>query len=1086
MAPRISMDAELHPVSPPGREITPVRSEPGQGNRSDNEEEVPIPDERQSQRKPDLKNLPKRSDSVDSIMQVVRARIEASQAQGTPAAGFLTPSTHYTKRAYRRDNGIGAESVRSGRSTSRMEVMRKKSEIILRAYGVPFWLIIIGPMIIMISVCLGAFVPLTLFSIQTQDAILASYDRSTQRQQTLIGTTVLNATRWVLLEVSLGIEQAVVTQILGPPDNAIESLWGSIINYNQNEQYNGRPGLNWTAWQNRTAIYHRAWEELDNQWRCLHSSDLLTETPCPHVAGVSAISRTGATAASYFDASNWPALMGGNYDRVQFFRGDQAYQIVVDAPPAPNASATSKLSIFNTSDMGYKTGGALGSLQLNLSTDARYGVQATIAAESDANQTSIKAWSQICMNETWAPPGSPIQTTQPWMAWTLPLSFCGNYSCFSGVVSAEVTLDVLSITARKAWQKMASDLRQAPWDYQILENNSAVFVVQQVSPRFRDQEGLLIGSHDPNASMLSSTLIHAIDSESWIVSWAARAMIQKFGGWDHPELGKRGNDQLFHTSIKSMEQGRQEDCDPLTAGLATGDIDCYQVATHTIPIGDGVQWLVVTILPTAAFSHFYAETVMEVQKAVSHERQRAQEKGKQTIVACISVGVITVVVSFSVGIGITYLILRPMSKLGYLMRRLGHLDFEQVGADMLESNSKGHIRELNELMEGFGRLARSIEVFAKFVPEAVVRRLVRGDPRAHRLHVQKKSVTIMFSDIRDFTTISEMLPIKDLMYVLTYYISVMSYWIEHHEGVIGEILGDGILAFWNTPDEVHAHEQKACDAALAQHRALGSLNSLYERDGMPHLSIRIGINTGEVFTGNIGSDHKMKFGCMGDPVNLASRLEGLCKVYGVGIIASGATHEALPSDSDLFFRKLDVVQVKGKKEPTTIYELLGREATLPLKCATNVSSSLIPPNSIAPPSNNLTPVRSLNQSRVLEVRDAESSPPGSSRHSMSVTSSAGQYEDLVPSQRKAQARRYEEALRAYHEARFHDVVQLTQSLLSEVRQDGRSDVAAERLLQRAEDHVATMKAQTGAGQQWPAAGGACLAPWTGVVKMTDK
>jgi len=96
-----------------------------------------------------------------------------------------------------------------------------------------------------------------------------------------------------------------------------------------------------------------------------------------------------------------------------------------------------------------------------------------------------------------------------------------------------------------------------------------------------------------------------------------------------------------------------------------------------------------------------------------------------------------------------------------------------------------------------------------------------------------------------------------------------------------------------------------------------------EKRGLPQLQIRIGLHTGDVFTGNIGSEQKMKFGCMGDPVNLASRLEGLCKVYGVGIMFSGATHEAIPDEVGFVTRRLDLVQVKGKNEPTEIFELVG-------------------------------------------------------------------------------------------------------------------------------------------------------------------
>merc|ERR1712232_338990 len=140
---------------------------------------------------------------------------------------------------------------------------------------------------------------------------------------------------------------------------------------------------------------------------------------------------------------------------------------------------------------------------------------------------------------------------------------------------------------------------------------------------------------------------------------------------------------------------------------------------------------------------------------------------------------------------------------------------------------------------------------------------------------------------------------------------------------VAEILGDGLLVFWNTPDDVNEHEAKACASALAQHQVLASLNRELKRFQIPPITTRIGLHTGSVLSGNIGSETKMKFGCIGDPINLASRLEGLCKVYGVGVICSRETHDALPADAGFVCRQLDFVQVKGKRIATRIYELIG-------------------------------------------------------------------------------------------------------------------------------------------------------------------
>lgn len=167
-----------------------------------------------------------------------------------------------------------------------------------------------------------------------------------------------------------------------------------------------------------------------------------------------------------------------------------------------------------------------------------------------------------------------------------------------------------------------------------------------------------------------------------------------------------------------------------------------------------------------------------------------------------------------------------------------------------------------------------------------MRNIVNGDKKATRLHVERRQVSIMFTDIRDFTTITESITQSELLLLLTRYFSVMTRIVEYYDGVVAEILGDGLVVFWNTPDTVEDHAAKACATALAQQRALVPLNKELQKFGLPEIAVRIGLHTGPVLAGNIGSEMKMKFGCMGDAVNLTSRLEGLCKAYGVSIICS--------------------------------------------------------------------------------------------------------------------------------------------------------------------------------------------------------
>ncbi|CAJ1342074.1 unnamed protein product [Effrenium voratum] len=210
------------------------------------------------------------------------------------------------------------------------------------------------------------------------------------------------------------------------------------------------------------------------------------------------------------------------------------------------------------------------------------------------------------------------------------------------------------------------------------------------------------------------------------------------------------------------------------------------------------------------------------------------------------------------------------------MHKLGRLDMKGLPGLHCNLNEMSSLTEVAELQAGFVNLARSVETFSRFVPETVVRSILHGDAAASSIHVQGRHATIMFTDIQSFTSIAETLSQSDLMTLLYMYLSEMTDIVERHGGVVSdEILGDGLLILWNAPDDLKEdHPVAACRAAVAQHKALSRLNEAFAEMMLPSIRIRIGLHTGDVLAGNIGSCKKMKYGCMGDPVNLASRLEG--------------------------------------------------------------------------------------------------------------------------------------------------------------------------------------------------------------------
>jgi len=261
------------------------------------------------------------------------------------------------------------------------------------------------------------------------------------------------------------------------------------------------------------------------------------------------------------------------------------------------------------------------------------------------------------------------------------------------------------------------------------------------------------------------------------------------------------------------------------------------------------------------------------------------------------------------------------------MRRLGDLDFAHESAEFVELHPgrRSRIRDVRELQEAFRRLSRGTEAFARFVPETVVRNIIHGDTTATELHVSRRQVTIMNSDIEGFTAISENLAQRDLLFVLTRYLSVMTRVVELYDGVVSEIQGDGLIVFWNAPDDVEDHASKACAAALAQQHAVGLLNAEFATLDLPHLAVRIGVHTGSVMSGNIGSESKMKFGCLGEPMKVAGNLQEFCKPYGARIICSADTYEEMESGKGFFCRRLDLLPIKRSEATTWIYEVVGRD-----------------------------------------------------------------------------------------------------------------------------------------------------------------
>jgi adenylate cyclase len=210
-------------------------------------------------------------------------------------------------------------------------------------------------------------------------------------------------------------------------------------------------------------------------------------------------------------------------------------------------------------------------------------------------------------------------------------------------------------------------------------------------------------------------------------------------------------------------------------------------------------------------------------------------------------------------------------------------------------------------------------LFGQYVPKEVVGEL-SARPDQVSMEGDSREMTILFSDVRGFTTISEGLDSKELSLLMNEFLTPLSRVVYKHRGTIDKYMGDCIMAFWGAPlpDERHAHN--AILAGLEMLRALEALQPHFKERGWPPINIGVGLNTGRVSVGNMGSEVRVAYTVMGDAVNLASRLEGITKEYGAGMVVGENTKAEAP---DFVYRELDLVRVKGKDKPVAIFEPMG-------------------------------------------------------------------------------------------------------------------------------------------------------------------
>ncbi|CAN5153088.1 adenylate/guanylate cyclase domain-containing protein [soil metagenome] len=320
----------------------------------------------------------------------------------------------------------------------------------------------------------------------------------------------------------------------------------------------------------------------------------------------------------------------------------------------------------------------------------------------------------------------------------------------------------------------------------------------------------------------------------------------------------------------------------------------YLGAFHSLDHSEGVapNWVIGMLLPE------------------NDVLSRAESNFRHSVV----VGGLVILLAIALSLLVARRASRPVEQMARDVAAIGHLDFDS------RPQIPSTIFEVDQLQRAIEEMKTSLRSFRKYVPADLVAMLMATGQEA-KLGGERKHLTISFSDIADFTTISETMEADKLVDHLGEYLQALSDQILLAGGTVDKYIGDAIMAVWGAPITMPDHALMACTTAVRNQKLLIELRDRWTREGKPPFQSRIGINTGEVVVGNIGSAKRMNYTVVGDEVNLASRLEGLNKHYGTQILISEATYEE--AKAGIVVRLLDRVSVKGKNSAVLVYELLG-------------------------------------------------------------------------------------------------------------------------------------------------------------------
>ncbi len=369
--------------------------------------------------------------------------------------------------------------------------------------------------------------------------------------------------------------------------------------------------------------------------------------------------------------------------------------------------------------------------------------------------------------------------------------------------------------------------------------------------------------------------------------------------WDSEEEGQSGN-LFIYSAVK----------------LGTTERSATEPPTHS---AESHQWYYIVQLPLGPLIQPIRDVRSEVDDATRGISEAIAGESRKSARVILGISLAAVLTAILLAFLSARATTRPLIQMADVAHKIGDGDLNQK----VVVTSRDEVGQLgtaiNAMIDGLKERDFVKGTFKRYVSSAVVDRILKD--RKVSLGGVKRTLTVFFSNLKGFTTLSEQLSPEVLIQVLNEYLSVMTDSLLATEGTLDKYIGDAILAFWGDPISHEDDALRACRTALQHNRQLKQLWERWDEQGLPRLEMRIGIQTGPVIVGNVGSSIQMNYTVMGDTVNLASRLESANKFYGTRIMIGEETRRQAGDAIEV--RELDLLAVKGKHNAVRVYELLG-------------------------------------------------------------------------------------------------------------------------------------------------------------------